>query len=91
MASASEPGHQGIKLPGGVKWAPVDFSPEPQPKPYDPPLGVLEFFKGTFAGTGFNTIFRPESRKTPTEFPKPVTGPTVAVLETNLTTRAIFQ
>lgn len=92
MASTSEPEHQGIHLPKGIKWAPVDFSPEPLPKPIDPPLGVLKYFKGTFAGTGFNTIFRPDSRATPTPFPKPVTAPPegpVAVLEANLTTEEL--
>lgn len=46
-----------------------------------PPLGVLENFTGHFAGTGFNTIFRPNS-----EPPPPAT---TNVLELNLTTETL--
>ena len=55
-----------------------------------PPLGVLAKFTGNFAGTGFNTIFRPNSGKT--TFPKPVnTGglPNDNILELNLTTETL--
>ena len=38
--------------------------------PPPPPLDALAEFKGTFSGYGFNTIFRPGSRKTPTKFDK---------------------
>lgn len=52
-----------------------------------PNLGPLSAFVGTFTGQGFNTIFRPESKKTPTPMPGPVsTGdPDDNVLELNLT------
>jgi hypothetical protein len=59
--------------------------------PATPPLGVLSHFTGTFAGTGFNMIFRPNSAPpTTTNFPKPVTPPPPTppsenVLELNLT------
>ncbi len=48
------------------------------------PLGPLAAFTGTFRGSGFNTIFRPDSANTPTELPSPVTG-SDNVLELNLT------
>ena len=56
-----------------------------------PPLLVLDNFKGTFAGHGFNLIFRPQSSATPTTFPKkPPPGPTNDnVLELNLTTETL--
>ncbi len=52
-----------------------------------PDLGPLAAFKGTFTGTGFNTIFRPLSSATPTTFPGPVatSDPADNVLELNLT------
>ena len=50
----------------------------------DPSLGPLAAFTGTFTGNGFNTIFRPDSLKTPTPLPIPVTGGD-NVLELNLT------
>lgn len=50
-----------------------------------PPLGVLENFKGSFAGTGFNTIFRPDNLQT--KFPKEPAPGNIRdnVLELNLT------
>jgi hypothetical protein len=50
-------------------------------------LGPLAAFQGTFTGQGFNTIFRPDSAKTPTPMPGPVntTDPADNVLELNLT------
>lgn len=35
----------------------------------DPSLGPLAHFAGTFAGNGFNTIFRPQNPATPTPLP----------------------
>src|SRR5258708_40204717 len=54
------------------------------PAPSDPSLGPLSNFTGTFAGNGFNTIFRPDSGATPTPLPVPVLGSDNA-LELNLT------
>lgn len=48
-----------------------------------PSLGPLAAFTGTFQGSGFNTIFRPNTG-TPTPLPTPVTG-SDNVLELNLT------
>jgi hypothetical protein len=50
----------------------------------NPPLGPLAAFKGTFAGNGFNTIFRPDNPITPTPLPVPVPG-SDNILELNLT------
>ncbi len=49
-----------------------------------PTLGPLAAFTGTFRGSGLNIIFRPDSTKTPTPLPKPITG-SDNVLELNLT------
>jgi hypothetical protein len=56
-----------------------------------PPLGPLSAFAGTFIGEGFNTIFRPDSTKTPTPMPGPVstTDPADNVLELNLTSETL--
>jgi hypothetical protein len=48
-----------------------------------PSLGPLTAFAGTFHGTGFNSIFRPDLG-TPTQLPVPVTG-SDNLLELNLT------
>ncbi len=47
-----------------------------------PSLGPLAAFTGTFHGSGFNTIFRPDNANTP--LPVPVSG-SDNVLELNLT------
>lgn len=55
-----------------------------------PPLLVLDNFKGTFAGNGFNMIFRPQSSATPTKFPNnPTQGADDNVLELNLTAETL--
>ncbi|KAL9619608.1 MAG: hypothetical protein Q9160_005795 [Pyrenula sp. 1 TL-2023] len=54
------------------------------PKVAQPPLGVLENFRGNFDGTGLNMIFRPNNGQTP--FPGPL-DPSLTlnnVLELNL-------
>ncbi len=50
----------------------------------DPNLGPLAAFTGTWTGKGFNTVFRPDSARTPTAFVPPITG-SDNVLELNLT------
>jgi hypothetical protein len=50
-----------------------------------PPLGPLAAFTGNWTGSGFNTIFRPNSSATPTPLPVPGTGPSDNILELNLT------
>jgi hypothetical protein len=53
-----------------------------------PSLGPLADFVGDWAGSGFNTIFRPDSTRTPTPLPVPVSG-SDNVLELNLTTETL--
>lgn len=52
--------------------------------PVAPNLGPLSAFTGNWTGKGFNTIFRPDSTKTPTPFNPPIIG-SDNVLELNLT------
>jgi hypothetical protein len=74
------------KVPGVAPVAP--------PAPIVPPsLGPLAAFVGTWNGTGFNSIFRPDNSKTPTNLPTPVpVGPPPAtdnVLELNVTSETL--
>jgi hypothetical protein len=72
-----------------------EITPVRRAAPPAPPLGVLSNFHGTFKGTGFNMIFRPNSGPpTTTTFPNPVTPPPPTppsenVLELNLTTETL--
>ena len=72
-----------VMLPASATLAPA----APPPIALPPILGPLSAFTGTFTGQGFNTIFRPDSKKTPTPMPGPVntTDPDDNVLELNLT------
>jgi hypothetical protein len=65
--------------------------PAPPPAPPPSPLGPLAAFVGEWIGTGFNTIFRPDSSTTPTPMPGPITttDPADNVLELNLTTESL--
>jgi hypothetical protein len=61
----------------------------PLPVPIVPPnLGPLAAFVGTFKGSGFNTIFRPNNDKTPTPLPTPVAG-SDNILELNITSETL--
>ncbi|KAF6821782.1 hypothetical protein CMUS01_11345 [Colletotrichum musicola] len=71
-----------IGLPAKFNFGPAPFDPK---KPAEPPLEVLENFKGTFSGRGFNTIFRPNSDVTPTDVGVKPTDISDNVLELNLT------
>ncbi|MDP9175708.1 MAG: heme-binding protein [Planctomycetota bacterium] len=57
----------------------------------NPSLGPIAGFAGSWMGNGFNTIFRPNSQKTPTAMPGPVTSlsPKDNVLELNLTSESL--
>jgi hypothetical protein len=74
-------------LPTGFNFGAVAAIPLHPILPAGPPsLGPLAAFTGTFAGTGFNTIFRPDHANTP--LPTPVTG-SDNLLELNLTTETL--
>jgi hypothetical protein len=75
-----------LSKPAGFTFAEVSSVTAPRPAglPAAPSLGPLAAFTGTFRGSGFNTIFRPDSTATPTPLPKPVSG-SDNVLELNLT------
>jgi hypothetical protein len=53
-----------------------------------PSLGPLAAFTGNWTGSGFNTIFRPDSTQTPTPLPIPP-PPTDNILELNLTSETL--
>jgi len=77
-----------LSLPSGFTFGGVPSLPGPSaPAPPAPSLGPLAAFTGTFRGSGFNTIFRPDSAATPTGLPIPVPGfpANDNVLELNLT------
>lgn len=72
--------------PSGFTFGEVPSLTVPTGPTPPPSLGPLVAFAGTFRGSGFNTIFRPDSKQTPTPLPKPVVPPaTDNVLELNLT------
>jgi len=54
----------------------------------EPDLGPLRAFQGTFVGKGFNTIFRPQNKATPTELPVPQPD-SDNILELNLTAETL--
>jgi hypothetical protein len=77
-----------LSLPSGFTFGEVPSLTGPSaPALPAPSLGPLAAFTGTFRGSGFNTIFRPDSAATPTKLPIPVPGFPVNdnVLELNLT------
>ncbi|MEO7037207.1 MAG: heme-binding protein [Polyangiaceae bacterium] len=81
-----------INLPGGFHFNQVKGIPEERlktPLDFAPPLGLLTQFTGTFAGKGFNLIFRPQSAATPTPLPRPAQGPSDNILELNLTSETL--
>jgi hypothetical protein len=53
-----------------------------------PALGPLQAFQGDFVGRGFNTIFRPQNKATPTALPVPQPDSN-NVLELNLTAETL--
>lgn len=78
-----------ISLPSDFEFGEVIPSPKRAGgTPPPPSLGPLAAFVGTWSGHGFNTIFRPDSQKTPTVLPTPVAG-SDNVLELNLTSETL--
>jgi len=74
-------------LPVGWEFGEVRPAPKTTPTPA-PSLGPLAAFVGDWHGRGFNTIFRPDSPRTPTPLPHPVSG-SDNVLELNLTSESL--
>ncbi|KAK1749380.1 hypothetical protein QBC47DRAFT_312005 [Echria macrotheca] len=78
--------------PMGIAGGPGPFGPGGPGPPPPPPLPFpLSQFQGSFAGNGFNMIFRPlasafKDEDTATTPPKGSDGPTDNILELNLTT-----
>ncbi|KAF6810117.1 hypothetical protein CSOJ01_06529 [Colletotrichum sojae] len=72
-----------IGVPDDFNFNAAPFDPDSKLPP--PPLEVLENFKGTFSGRGFNTIFRPDSTATPTPMEVEPTDINDNVLELNMT------
>jgi hypothetical protein len=85
---------QAFSMPGGFRITEVPIERGRTPNVAAPPdLGPLAAFTGTFKGSGFNTIFRPDSTATPTVLPVPVVPPPGKtndnVLELNLTSETL--
>ena len=86
-----------ISTPAGFEFGavPPELSlgklPVLPPAPPSPPLGPLAAFVGEWVGSGFNTIFRPDSTASPTPMPGPITttDPADNVLELNITTESL--
>ena len=77
-----------ISLPTGFEFGQVSPRPDKLLITPLPSLGPLAAFVGTWNGSGFNTIFRPDSPVTPTVLPIPVSG-SDNVLELNLTSESL--
>jgi hypothetical protein len=76
-----------ISIPSDFHFGHVASKPEAVVTAPPPSLGPLAAFTGTYTGTGFNTIFRPDSPVTPTPLPIPAGGDNV--LELNLTSESL--
>jgi hypothetical protein len=83
-AESAKPGNEVESLSTAVDRSGTNGADSRGPPP--PSLDALERFKGCFRGFGFNTIFRPGSRRTPTSFDKePTDKNDDNVLQLNLT------
>jgi hypothetical protein len=70
-----------------VRHAQLGLAAAPPGPTLSPNLGPLAAFSGNWKGRGFNTIFRPDNTKTPTQFNPPITSDNV--LELNVTTESL--
>lgn len=75
-------------LPSTFRFGAARSAPAVPATPPAPSLGPLAAFTGNWQGSGFNTIFRPDSSVTPTPLPTPVAG-SDNVLELNLTSESL--
>ena len=91
--SDDNPTIAGINLPSGFHINQIKAIPRERlrvPLDFAPPLGALAHFTGTFAGNGFNLIFRPQNAATsPTPLPTSAHGPDDNILELNLTNETL--
>ncbi|KAL3605191.1 hypothetical protein FPOAC2_00133 [Fusarium poae] len=87
LQPASKLAKRGVEVASLVTTADTSCPSHPNSNGSPPsPLDALEEFKGCFRGFGFNTIFRPGSRRTPTIFDKkPTDTNDDNVLQLNLT------
>ena len=85
--SNSDKSTPSISLPGGFQFNQVSPSLRKLVLDTAPGLGPLAHFVGHWSGTGFNTIFRPNSAQSPTPLPVPAGGDNV--LELNLTSESL--
>ncbi len=79
-----------VSLPSDFRFGEVLPAPRTTGAPTAPPsLGPLAAFAGNWAGSGFNTIFRPDNPTTPTPLPIPVSPDNDNILELNLTSESL--
>jgi hypothetical protein len=85
----STPTHQApqAEMHSDFRFDEVQAAPRATVGPPPPSLSALAAFVGTWTGTGFNTIFRPDSPQTPTPLPHAAGGDNV--LELNLTSETL--
>lgn len=84
----ADPVRSTISIPDDFEFREVSPKPTQLTVSTPPSLGPLAAFVGTFAGSGFNTIFRPQNAATPTPLPVPVPG-SDNILELNLTSESL--
>jgi hypothetical protein len=80
-----------ISLPEHFRYGPVDLLAQTQARALEvasPSLGPLAAFVGSWSGTGFNTIFRPQNPASPTQLPHPRPD-SDNILELNLTSEKL--
>ena len=78
-----------ISLPEHFRFGAVDSIAHARALPAAPPsLGPLASFVGSWSGTGFNTIFRPQNPASPTQLPNPQPN-SDNILELNLTSEKL--
>ncbi|MGD0705358.1 MAG: heme-binding protein [Trebonia sp.] len=73
-----------LSIPGDFRFGQALVTPDLVPS-----LGPLAAFAGTFTGSGFNTIFRPNLGSPTGGFPTAPVGPNDNVLELNLTSETL--
>jgi hypothetical protein len=78
-----------ISLPSDFVFGEVSPQPEKFAVTLPPTLGPLAAFAGDYTGSGFNTIFRPDSPTTPTVLPIPIPAGNDNILELNLTSESL--